>query len=59
MMFDSYEELELQITEQVLGKRPAVRHDCAFCGRERSPKDDNHAPECFYWAIFTLPPEVP
>ena len=28
-----------------------VRNDCAFCHRERSPKDDNHAPECPYWTI--------
>jgi hypothetical protein len=31
---------------------PAVRNDCAFCHRERSPKDDNHAPECPYWVFF-------
>jgi hypothetical protein len=29
-----------------------VRNDCAFCGRERSAKDDNHAPECPYWDFF-------
>ncbi|QES45187.1 hypothetical protein DEJ49_33135 [Streptomyces venezuelae] len=31
---------------------PAVRNDCAFCHRERSAKDDNHAPECPYWDFF-------
>lgn len=29
-----------------------VRRNCAFCGRERSRKDDNHAPECSYWQFF-------
>lgn len=29
-----------------------VRRDCAFCGRERSHSDDNHAPECPYWDFF-------
>jgi len=28
-----------------------VRRDCAFCHRERTRKDDNHAPECPYWII--------
>lgn len=31
---------------------PQVRNDCAFCHRERSHKDDNHAPECPYWDFF-------
>lgn len=30
----------------------APRNNCAFCGRERVPKDDNHAPECPYWDFF-------
>jgi hypothetical protein len=29
-----------------------IRRDCAFCGRERSPVDDNHADHCAYWALF-------
>lgn len=29
-----------------------VRNNCAFCGRERSRKDDNHAPTCSYWIFF-------
>lgn len=29
-----------------------VRNDCAFCHRERSAKDDNHAPNCPYWDFF-------
>lgn len=29
-----------------------VRRDCAFCGRERTRADDNHAPDCAYWAFF-------
>lgn len=29
-----------------------VRNNCAFCGRERSRKDDNHAPACPYWDFF-------
>ena len=44
--------LERDLTERVAGERPAVRRDCAFCGRERSAKDDNHAPECSYWDFF-------
>lgn len=31
---------------------PVVRNDCAFCHRERSARDDNHAPECPYWTFF-------
>lgn len=34
-----------------------VRRDCAFCGRERSRADDNHAPECSYWTFFGGGPE--
>lgn len=34
-----------------LGSLPDVRNNCAFCGRERSQKDDNHGPECPYWTI--------
>lgn len=30
----------------------SVRRNCAFCGRERSRKDDNHAPGCSYWYFF-------
>lgn len=30
----------------------SVRRDCAICGRERSLKDDNHAPDCAYWDFF-------
>lgn len=44
-------ELELALSEQMGEVRPTVRHDCSFCGRERSPKDDNHAPDCPYWFI--------
>lgn len=29
-----------------------VRNDCAFCHRERTPKDDNHADTCPYWTFF-------
>jgi len=40
-----------------------VRNDCAFCGFERSPRDDNHAPECPYWTVgpgkFTTGPVIP
>lgn len=28
-----------------------VRKNCAFCGRERTAKDDNHADDCAYWSI--------
>lgn len=28
-----------------------VRRDCAFCHRERSAKDDNHADDCPYWTV--------
>jgi hypothetical protein len=49
---EDFTELELALTEEVTGTRPVVRNDCAFCGRERSAKDDNHAPECAYWTFF-------
>jgi hypothetical protein len=29
-----------------------IRNDCAFCGYERSLKDDNHGPDCSYWDFF-------
>ena len=29
-----------------------VRRDCAFCHRERTARDDNHAPACSYWVFF-------
>lgn len=29
-----------------------VRRECAFCHRERSVRDDNHAPYCAYWVFF-------
>lgn len=45
-------DFELNLTQAVTGSRPAVRRDCAFCGWERSAKDDNHAPECSYWDFF-------
>lgn len=47
------EKLELDLNEQTTGTRPAVRHDCAFCHRERTPADDNHAPDCSYWSFFS------
>lgn len=49
---DEWTEMELNLTETVTGDRPQVRNDCAFCGRERSAKDDNHAPNCAYWTFF-------
>lgn len=52
---EDFEELELRLTEQIEGIRLVVRHDCAFCGRERSAKDDNHAPDCPYWTFFGPP----
>ena len=33
-----------------------IRNNCAFCGRERSRKDDNHAPDCPYWGFFDAGP---
>jgi hypothetical protein len=36
-----------------------VRRECAFCHRERTPKDDNHAPECSYWDFFGPGPDNP
>lgn len=50
-----FEKLELELIEEVTGERPAVRNDCAFCGRERTAKDDNHGPDCFYWKLFGGP----
>lgn len=51
-------ELDAELAH--LGMAPAnndmslpQRRDCAFCGRERSAHDDNHAPECPYWDFFT------
>lgn len=44
-----------QIMMEVLGMVAPdlyVRRDCAFCHRERSPRDDNHAPTCSYWVFF-------
>lgn len=49
---EAMRDLELELTEALEGRKPAVRHDCAFCGRERAPKDDNHAPDCAYWDFF-------
>lgn len=43
--------LELDLTETQTGRPVIVRRDCAFCGRERSPADDNHADDCPYWTI--------
>lgn len=44
------EELSWEL--QALINTDHVRMECAFCGRERSEKDDNHAPECSYWVFF-------
>ena len=49
---DERERLELDLELAVSGERLTVRRDCAFCGRERSKKDDNHAPDCPYWDFF-------
>lgn len=46
------EELELELIAAITGKKLDVRNDCAFCGWERSAKDDNHAPSCAYWTFF-------
>lgn len=51
-----WEKIELELTEEVTGDRIVVRNNCAFCHRERSAKDDNHAPNCAYWTFFG--PEV-
>jgi len=39
--------------EEKLYPLPVIRNDCAFCGWERTRKDDNHAPKCFYWDVFS------
>lgn len=44
-------KLEIDLAEIQTGSRPVVRRDCAFCGRECSPADDNHAEDCPYWTI--------
>jgi hypothetical protein len=44
--------LELHLIEILDGERLSVRRDCAFCGRERSPSDDNHSDDCPYWDYF-------
>lgn len=38
-------------TELLFARNPVVRQDCAFCHRERSAKDDNHADDCPYWTV--------
>lgn len=47
-----YEEMELRLEREINSRTLAVRRDCAFCGRERSRADDNHAPDCPYWDYF-------
>jgi hypothetical protein len=42
------EELDRELTTDPT----VVRHNCAFCGRERTRKDDNHGPDCAYWTFF-------
>lgn len=51
MDHEDFERLELDLTERIGGERPVVRNDCAFCYRERSAADDNHAPACPYWTV--------
>lgn len=46
------ERLRAEIELELNPTSTTVRHDCAFCHRERTPKDDNHAPECPYWTFF-------
>lgn len=57
--YDRWQVVERLLTQAVnshLSGTPAplpeVRNNCAFCQRERSAKDDNHAPECPYWVFF-------
>jgi hypothetical protein len=38
-------------TPEGLDDKP-VRHNCAYCGRERTVADDNHHPACSYWHFF-------
>lgn len=43
-----------QVKDQIsveAGLSDQVRLNCAFCGRERSAKDDNHADDCAYWVV--------
>lgn len=40
-----------KVSEGLKGRPDQVRQDCAFCHRERSPKDDNHADNCPYWTV--------
>lgn len=44
-----------ELAREVAVSPALVRNDCAFCHRERSAKDDNHAPECPYWTFFGEP----
>ena len=49
------EDIERELQRELdgaLNPDQVVRRDCAFCGRERTPKDDNHAPRCLYWVFF-------
>ena len=46
----SYDEWAREIAG--IADANVVRRNCAFCNRERSRADDNHAPECPYWTFF-------
>ena len=51
------DQMLLNLERELAGRtEPSiVRSNCAFCGRERTRADDNHAPSCAYWQFF---PEV-
>lgn len=48
-------EIGRELAREIEGSRnpdAPVRRDCAFCGFERTPKDDNHHDTCPYWVFF-------
>lgn len=49
------QEFERELQRELdgaLAPDQVVRRNCGFCGRERSRRDDNHAPACPYWVLF-------
>ena len=54
-MSEDIDPIARELYREVLGALypdAVVRRDCAFCHRERTPRDDNHDPDCVYWVFF-------
>lgn len=54
VLFVMPREVAFELAQELHGRTDpnVVRRDCAFCHRERSREDDNHAPECPYWDLL-------